>query len=223
VGQKWFSSIWYIRRKPCTYLVSGLALSPNIPKRASNWAHKLGVLSGAFKMIFEPMVCLAQTMHLSCTDTNNVSKWTKTRFHMTHITYEFHRVRPKLFLSLRYIQCKPCTYLGSRLSLSPNGPKQAFSWALSPRRTIECVQNDFWAYGMFGANHAHILQWNKHHLQTDQNEIPDDPRHLGAASGVSETISEPMVRLAQTMHLSCNETNTVSKQTETRFQMTHVT
>jgi hypothetical protein len=30
------------------------------------------------------MVCLAQTVHLSCTDTNTVSKRTKTRFHMTH-------------------------------------------------------------------------------------------------------------------------------------------
>jgi hypothetical protein len=76
---------------------------------------------------------------------------------------------------------------------------------------------------MFGANHAHVLQRNKHHLQTDQNEIPDDPRHLGAPSGASKTISEPVVRLVQTMHLPSNKTNTISKQTETRFQMTHVT
>jgi hypothetical protein len=58
----------------------------------------LGVPSGASKMISEPMVFLVQTMHLSCTDTNNVSKQTETRFHMTHITYEFHWVCPKLFL-----------------------------------------------------------------------------------------------------------------------------
>jgi hypothetical protein len=32
-------------------------------------------------MISGPMVCLAKTMHLSCTDTNTVSKWTETRFH----------------------------------------------------------------------------------------------------------------------------------------------
>jgi hypothetical protein len=31
-------------------------------------------------------------MHLSCTDTNTVSKWTEMRFHMTHITKEFHHV-----------------------------------------------------------------------------------------------------------------------------------
>jgi hypothetical protein len=42
-------------------------------------------------------------------------------------------------------------------------------------------------------------------------------------SGASKTVSEPMVRLAQTMHLSCTDTNTISKQKEVRFLMTHVT
>jgi hypothetical protein len=46
----------------------------------------LGVPSGAFKTIFEPMVCLVQTVHLSFTDTNTVSKQIKMRLHMTHIT-----------------------------------------------------------------------------------------------------------------------------------------
>jgi hypothetical protein len=46
-------------------------------------------------MIFEPMVRLAQTMDLSYTDTNYVSKWTEMRFHMAHVTTEFHRVRTK--------------------------------------------------------------------------------------------------------------------------------
>jgi hypothetical protein len=41
--------------------------------------------------------------------------------------------------------------------------------------------------------------------------------------GPSKMISEPMVRLAQIMHLSCTNTNNVSKQTETRFNMTHIT
>jgi hypothetical protein len=41
---------------------------------------------GVSKMIFEPMVCLAQTVHLSCTDTQTVSKEKEVRFHMTHIT-----------------------------------------------------------------------------------------------------------------------------------------
>jgi hypothetical protein len=36
-------------------------------------------------------------------------------------------------------------------------------------------------------------------------------------------ISEPMVRQAQTMHLSYTNTNTVSKPKEERFHMSHIT
>jgi hypothetical protein len=60
-------------------------------------------------MISMPMVCSVQTVLLSCTDTNIVSKWTKTRFHLTHVTDEFHQVRPKLFMSPWYIHYKPYT------------------------------------------------------------------------------------------------------------------
>jgi hypothetical protein len=49
--------------------------------------HHLGVSSDASKMIFESMVHSAKTVHLYCTDTNTVSKWTKTRFHMTHSSW----------------------------------------------------------------------------------------------------------------------------------------
>ena len=31
------------------------------------------------------MVCPAQAMHLSCSNTNNVSKWTGMTFHKTHV------------------------------------------------------------------------------------------------------------------------------------------
>ena len=57
-------------------------------------------------------------MHLSCADTKPVSEWKEVRFHMTHITKEFHRVHPKLLPSLLYLQRKPCTYLASRLAMS---------------------------------------------------------------------------------------------------------
>jgi hypothetical protein len=57
----------------------------------------------------------------------------------------------------------------------------------------------------------------------DQNELPLEPRDLGVQSGASKTIYEPMVRLVQTVHLSCTDTNAVSKRTKTRFHMTHVT
>jgi hypothetical protein len=157
------------------------------------------------------MLCLAQTVHLSCSDTNIVSKWAEMRLHVTHVSKEFYRVCPKWFLILWYVWCKPCTYLASQLALSPNGPKRASIWASSPKCTIRCVQNDFSAYGSFGANHAPILHWHWHYLQIDRNEIPHDPRHLGVPSGASKTISEPMVYLAQIVHLSCVKISTITK------------
>jgi hypothetical protein len=118
----------------------------------------LGVPMGASKMISEPMVRLAQTVHLSSTNTNTVSKRTEMRFHMTHITEEFYWVCPKQFLSLWYVWRKPCTYLAPTLTLSPNGSKWDSTWPTSPRSSIRCVYTDFWACGMFGANRAPILR-----------------------------------------------------------------
>jgi hypothetical protein len=61
------------------------------------------------------------------------------------------------------------------------------------------------------------------HLQTDSNKLPLEPRHLGVSSGVSKTISAPVVLSAQIVHLYCTDINTVPKPIETRFHMTHVT
>ena len=114
----------------------------------------LGVLSGAVKMISKP--CLEQTMHLSCTNTNTISKRTENGFHLSLITEEFYRVRSKWFPSL--VWNKPCTYLALILTLSPNGPKQDYTWASSPRSSIGCVQNDFRDQGTFHAKLASILR-----------------------------------------------------------------
>jgi hypothetical protein len=57
----------------------------------------------------------------------------------------------------------------------------------------------------------------------EQNEHPFERRHLEVPSGASKTISEAMEHLAQTVHLSCTETNTVSKRTETSFYLSLVT
>jgi hypothetical protein len=110
------------------------------------------------KMIFEPMVQSAQTMHLSCVEINTISKQTETSFHFTHITKEFYWVRPKWFPCPWYIRCKPYTYLVSRLTLSRIGPEWVCTWPMSHRSTICCAQNNFRAYGMFGANRALILR-----------------------------------------------------------------
>jgi hypothetical protein len=57
----------------------------------------------------------------------------------------------------------------------------------------------------------------------DRNEILHEPRHLGVPSRASKSVSEDMVRLVQIVDLSCTDTNTISKWTETRFYMTHIT
>jgi hypothetical protein len=114
----------------------------------------LGVPSGASKKISEPMVRMAQTIHLSCTETNTISKRIEMRFYMTHVTLEHCPVRPKRFLRLWDNLRKLCTYLVLNLTLSPNGPKRVSIWASSRRSTIRCIQNNFCAYGTYGANHA---------------------------------------------------------------------
>jgi hypothetical protein len=120
------------------------------------------------------MVCLVQTVLQPCTDTNTIFKWTKMRFHTTHVAYEFHRVRPKLFMT----------------------------------------------YGTFNANRAPIFCSTISKRTKQISTRPTSPR---STVGASKTIYEFMVRLTQTEHLSCTDANTVSKQIEIRFHMTHVT
>jgi hypothetical protein len=132
-------------------------------------------------------------------------------------------VRPKWFLRLWYIWCKLWIYLALRLTLSPNRPKHDSTWPTLPRSSIRCVHNDFRAYGTFGTNRAPVLNQDYHYLHTNRNELPFDSHHLGVSSGVSKTISEPMVHLAQTVHLSCTETNTISKWIKTSLHLSLVT
>jgi hypothetical protein len=63
-------------------------------------------------------------------------------FHLTHVTYEFHQVCPKWFSGQLYVSCKLCTYLASRLELSPRRLKRASIWSTSSRSSIGCTQND---------------------------------------------------------------------------------
>ena len=132
------------------------------------------------------MVRVVQTVHLSCTNANCVSKRTEMRFHKSLVTYEYHRLRPKGFLSLWYAWRKLCTYHAPTLILSPNGPKRDSTCPTSP-------------------------------------DIPQDPCHLRVPSGASKMISEPMVRLAPTMRLSCTNTTSVSKRTEMSFHLSLIT
>ena len=146
VRPKWFSNLWYVQCKPCTYLVLRSALSPNRPKQTTTWASSPRSTIRCVQADFWAYGMFAQTVQLS----NIVSKWTKMRFHMTHVSYEFYRVCTKQLPSIWYVRRKPCTYPASWLALSPNGPKRASTWASSPRSTIRCVQNYFYAFGTFG-------------------------------------------------------------------------
>jgi hypothetical protein len=164
---------WYVRRKPCTYLASRLALSPNRPKRPSTRAS-------------------SPRRTIGCVQID---------FHVWH---------------------KPRIYLALTLTSSPNRLKRDLTWPITPRSSIGRIKNYFRAYGTFGVNNAPILRQEYHYVQTDQNELPLEPLHLWVPSGESKMILKHMVCLAQTMHLSCTNTNTISKRTEARFDLTHV-
>jgi hypothetical protein len=134
--------------------------------------HHLGVQSGASKMIYEPLVHSAQTMHQSCVKISTIS----------------------------------------------NELGQASTCASSPRGTIGCVQNDFWAYGMFSTNHTPILHRHQQYLQIEQKEIPHDSCHLGVPSGASKMISEAVVCSSQTVHLSCIKISTIFEWSQLSFR-----
>ena len=137
----------------------------------------------------------------------------QTRFHMTDVTKEFHRVRPNRYLSQWYVKNNPCTCVTSTLTPFANGPNEIpqdprhLEVASGASKTISepmiCL-----------AQTVHLSYMNTNTISNGTNMIPQDPHHLGAASSASKTISEPMVPLAQTVHLSYVNTNTISKRTE---------
>jgi hypothetical protein len=121
----------------------------------------------------------------------------------------------KRFLSLSYIRRKLCTNLVWRLALSPNEPRQAFTWASSSRSTIGCVQNDFYV-------------WRKtmHLSCTDTNIISKQtetsltwPTSHRSSIGCVQNNSKPIVRSAQTVHPSRVKISTISKWTVTNFHL----
>jgi hypothetical protein len=87
VQLKWFLSLWYVWQKPCTYLALKLTQSPSGPKwdstRPTSPRSTIGVLQ---KWFYEAMVCLVQTVDISCTDTYTTSKRTEMRFYITDVT-----------------------------------------------------------------------------------------------------------------------------------------
>jgi hypothetical protein len=56
----------------------------------------------------------------------------------------------------------------------------------------------------------------------DRNQFPLDSHHVGVPLVAPKMISEPMVRFAQTVYLSCIEISTIFKWTKMSFHWTHV-
>jgi hypothetical protein len=151
--------LWaYVWCKPSTYLATMLTLSQKTSERESTrptspkssirclqyyyWAY------GTFDTNHPPILHHGST----------ISKWTEPSFHLSLVTYESHRVRPKWFLCLWYVRRTPCTYLALTLTFSPNRLKWDFTWPTSVTSSTRCVQNYLWAYGTFSANRAPILR-----------------------------------------------------------------
>jgi hypothetical protein len=152
VHPKQFLTLCYLWCKMCIYLASRLALSPNRPKRASTWASSPRSTIGCVWNDFQAVVRSAQIVHLSRIKVSTISKQVTTWASSPRSTIG---CIPKWFLL--YVWRKLCTYLALTLTMSPNGLKRDTTWPISPRRFIGCIQNDFWAYGTFGANRAPIL------------------------------------------------------------------
>jgi hypothetical protein len=114
------------------------------------------VPSGVSKMIFEPMVCLVQTVYLTLTLTPSLNRPMRDSTWPMSPRSSIGCVQ-KWFPSLMVHWRKVCNYLTSRLALSPNGLKRAFTRTSSPRSTIRGVQRYFWANGTFGTNRAPIM------------------------------------------------------------------
>jgi hypothetical protein len=217
VHPKWCLSLWYVWCKTCTYLAPTLTPSPNRSKRRLTWRTSPRSSIRCVQNNSKHMVHLVRAVHLSCVKISPISKRTEKSFHLSLVTKENHRVHLKRFLCLWYVWRKPCTYLTLTLTPSLNGPKQDWAWPTSPKSSIGCVQNNFLSLWYIWNKSCIYISSRLAHLQTDRNELPLEPCHQGVPSGASKMISEPMVHLAQTMHLSCTDTNTVSKWTKTRF------
>jgi hypothetical protein len=113
-------------------------------------------------------------------------------------------------------------YLAPRLTQSSNGSKWASTWRMLPRSSIRCTQTDFQADCTFGAEPCTYLASRLSFSPNGLKELPLDPCHVGVPPGVSKMITKPMVHLAETMHQSCVEINTISKCTQITLEFHQV-
>jgi hypothetical protein len=153
------------------------------------------------------MVRSVQTVHLCCVKISTIPKWNESSFCLSLVTYEYHWMCLKWFLSLWYVSRKR-TNLAPKLALSPNGPKWDSTWTsrigLSSGASITISEPMVCSAQSMHLSYVKICTLFKR---------TESSFHLEVSLGAAKTISEPMVCLAQTMQLSCIDTNTISKRT----------
>ena len=140
--RKRFLSLWYFLCKPCTYLALTQTPSPNRPNEIPHDPCHIGVPSGASNTISEPMVRSAQTVHRSCVKISTISKLTKTSFQLSFVTYEYHQVRPKQYMSLWYVWRKTVHLSCTNTNTFSKRTERDSTCTTSPRSSIGCFQND---------------------------------------------------------------------------------
>jgi hypothetical protein len=139
-------------------------------------------------MIFEPMVRLAQTVHLSCVKINTISKWTKLRFHLSLLTSEYHWVRPKQFyepmvplVQTIHLSCTDTNTVSERTETRFHMTHITYEFhRLRPKRFLSLWY--VWHKPYIYLAPTLILSTN------GPKRGQHDPRHLGVPSGASKKI-----------------------------------
>jgi hypothetical protein len=165
-------------------------------------------------MISEPMVHSAQTMYLYCVKISTISN------ELTQHPLEI-------------------CYLGDLLGASKTISKPTVCFAQTLHRHqhyLQIDQNNIphdpvnlefhrvrpkWFLRLW--YHAPIWCQDLPYLWMVWIKLALEPHHLGVPSGASNTIDEPVVGSAQTVHLSCIKISTISNQTESSFHLSLVT
>ena len=147
-------------------------------------------------MISEPMVRLVQTMHLFCANTNTISKRTEQDSTCPKSPRSFPSGASKT-ISESMVRSAQTVYR-SCVKFSTTSKRTEMSFPLSfvtkeyhqvrPKRYLS-----LWYVWHEPCTYITLTQTPS---PNRPNEIPHDPRHLGVPFGASNTISEPMVRLA---------------------------
>ena len=157
VCPKWFLSLWYAGRKPCTYLASRLALCLKGPKRASTWASSPNGTIG----------CIQNNFWAYGTSSANHAPILHQRQHYLQIErreipYDpCHQGAPSdacKMISEPMLRSTQTEHLSCvKISTISKRTKMSFHLSYLPSGTIGCIQNDLRACGTSSANQAPIL------------------------------------------------------------------